>query len=55
MKDRLHITAKDEKNMEIKPLIENCWYSGYYGVKESSLRLTFITETNAFKTLIKFK
>lgn len=55
MKDRLHITAKDEGNIEIKPLIENCWYSGYYGVKESSLRLTFITETNAIKTLIKFK
>jgi hypothetical protein len=55
MKDRLHITAKDEENIEIKPLTENCWYSGYYGVKESSLRLTFKTETNAFKTLIKFK
>ena len=46
------IKSKD-KNGVIEPTIEEKWYSGYYGVKEKSIRLTFATNTNRFNTQIK--
>ena len=55
MKDRLSITCVDKYNKEILPLLEEKWHSSYYGVKESSIRLTFQTNTNKFKTKISYK
>lgn len=52
-KQKVTITAVDENNQEIEPLVEEKWYSGYYGVKESSLRITFVTKTKQFKTTIQ--
>lgn len=52
-KDKLKIEAFDADNLKIEPLIEEKWFSGYYGVKEKSIRLTFATKTNTFNTEIK--
>lgn len=52
-KDKIKINVLDENNQILEPIVEEKWYSGYYGVKESSLRFTFVTETNKFKTTIQ--
>ena len=55
LKEKVNITSVDENNKDIKPKFEEKWYSGYYGIKESSLRITFVTKTNSFKTIINLK
>lgn len=48
----IKIETFDSDNNELEPLIEEKWFSGYYGVKEKSLRLTFATNKEGFKTTI---
>ncbi len=54
LKEKISISSVDENNTILEPYIEKKWYSGYYGVKESSLRLSFASKTNIFKTKITF-
>lgn len=49
--DKLKITAFDQHN-QLMPKDENLWYSGYYGVKTSSLRTSFETTSSKIKTTI---
>ena len=53
--DTIKITTTDENDKILTPLIEEKWYSGYYGLKEKSIRLTFETETKTFNTTIRIK
>lgn len=52
---KLSITSVDINNKKLEPLIEEKWYSSYYGVKEKSIRLSFKTKTNKFITKILYK
>ncbi len=54
MIDKLSITSVDGKNKKLKPIIEKKWHSSYYGVKESSVRLSFKSKTNVFNTRINY-
>ncbi|APG65037.1 hypothetical protein LPB136_06550 [Tenacibaculum todarodis] len=54
-KEKIIITSVDGNNNVLEPKIEEKWYSGYYGVKELSLRLTFTSQTKSFKTKISLK
>ncbi|WP_299883694.1 alginate lyase family protein [uncultured Lacinutrix sp.] len=51
--DTITIDAFDVDNRKLEPLIEEKWFSGYYGVKERSIRFTFATNKNSFRTTIK--
>jgi len=51
--DTITIDTFDSNNQKLEPLVEEKWFSGYYGVKEKSIRLTFATNNNKFKTTIK--
>ena len=51
--NEIHITTKDEKGNLLSPLIEEKWYSSYYGIKEKSIRYTYRTKGNKFLTKIK--
>ncbi len=51
--EKIKIKSFDQNNNEIKPKFEEKWYSGYYGTKEKSIRITFKTNTNNFITKIK--
>ncbi|NQY07573.1 MAG: alginate lyase family protein [Flavobacteriaceae bacterium] len=51
--NKIEITATDKLGNKLSPKIEEKWFSGYYGVKEQSIRLTFATETNEIATQIK--
>ena len=51
----LSITSLDINNKKLEPLIEEKWYSSYYGIKEKSIRLSFKTKTNKFTTKIIYK
>ncbi len=50
--DKVYIETQDKNHKILKPLLEEKWYSGYYGVKERSIRITFATNTNIFNTQI---
>lgn len=50
--DKIKIETFDKNGVFLEPLLEEKWYSGYYGVKEKSIRLTFVTNTNIFNTQI---
>lgn len=52
-KNTITIETFDADNNKLDPLIEEKWFSGYYGVKEKSIRLTFASNKGSFKTLIK--
>ncbi len=52
IKDKIIITCKDSNNNFVSPLLEEKWYSSYYGIKEPSLRMTFKSETNKLNTKI---
>ena len=53
--DNLSITSVDQNNKKLEPIIEEKWYSTYYGVKEKSIRLSFQSNTNMFTTKITYK
>ncbi|EDP96962.1 alginate lyase family protein [Kordia algicida OT-1] len=53
--DAIEIITKDEDGNQIEPLTEEKWFSGYYGVKEKAIRLTFASEKNVFNTTIRIK
>ena len=53
--DAIEISTEDEDGRQIEPLIEEKWFSGYYGVKEKAIRLTFVSEKKVFKTIIRIK
>lgn len=50
--EKIAIETFDNKGNKLEPVIEDKWYSGYYGLKEKSIRLTFRTTTNVLKTKI---
>nr|WP_298994223.1 alginate lyase family protein [uncultured Polaribacter sp.] len=51
--DKIEIVTKDKNDKKITPLIEEKWFSGYYGFKEKSIRLTFATKEKVFNTTIR--
>ncbi|AXG68976.1 heparin-sulfate lyase [Kordia sp. SMS9] len=51
--DKVNISTKDDQGNELKPLVEETWFSGYYGIKEKSLRITFTTERSNMTTSIQ--
>ena len=53
--DAIEIITINEDGKEILPVIEEKWFSGYYGVKEKAIRLTFASEKNVFNTTIRIK
>ncbi|MEM6718260.1 MAG: alginate lyase family protein [Bacteroidota bacterium] len=53
--DAIEINTTDEDDQTLTPIIEEKWFSGYYGVKEKAIRLTFATEKNVFNTTIRIK
>lgn len=53
--EEIEIVTNDEDGERLKPLIEEKWYSGYYGVKEKAIRITFTSEKNMFNTTIRIK
>lgn len=53
--DAIKITTTDKNGEQLEPLIEEKWFSGYYGVKEKSIRLTFTSKYNVFNTSILIK
>ncbi len=53
--EHVSIETKDSTGMLIEPLIEEKWYSGYYGIKEESLRFAFKSKSNSLFTTIKIK
>ena len=55
MIDKLSITSVDKNNKILQPIIEEKWYSSYYGVKEKSMRLSFESNSNMFTTKITYK
>ena len=55
MIDELSITSLDRNNKKLEPILEEKWYSSYYGVKEKSTRLSFESNTNMFTTKIAYK
>jgi hypothetical protein len=52
---KLSITSVDKNNKKLQPIIEEKWYSSYYGVKEKSMRLSFESNSNMFTTKITYK
>jgi hypothetical protein len=54
-KDAVEIITTDKDGNVLQPLIEEKWFSGYYGVKEKAIRLTFASENNVFNTTIRIK
>jgi hypothetical protein len=55
MIDKLSITSLDRNNKKLEPILEEKWYSSYYGVKKKSTRLSFESNTNMFTTKITYK
>lgn len=53
--DAIEITTADKEGNQLKPLKEVKWFSGYYGIKEQGIRLTFVSEKNVFNTTIRIK
>jgi hypothetical protein len=53
--NEIQIVAKDKNGNQLVPVIEEKWYSSYYGVKEKSKRLTFVTSGDLFYTTITIK
>ncbi len=51
--DNVKITTKDDQGNELEPLVEEKWFSSYYGIKEKSLRITFTTKRSSLKTTIE--
>lgn len=55
IENKLNIECTDIFGKKLLPIIEDKFYSGYYGVKELSRRISFITDTNGFITTITLK
>ena len=53
--DSIEITTINEDGKQLLPLVEEKWFSGYYGVKEKSIRFTYSSEKNIFNTTIRIK
>jgi hypothetical protein len=53
--DAIEIITTDEDGKHLEPLIEEKWFSGYYGVKDTAIRLTFASKKNVFNTTIRIK
>lgn len=53
--DAIVISTLDEDGRNIEPVIEEKWFSGYYGIKEKSIRYTFETSGNKLNTKIKIQ
>ena len=49
----IEIRTNDEDGNLLTPSIEEKWFSGYYGVKEKSIRYTFASKKNVFHTTIQ--
>ena len=53
--EAIEIITINEDGKQILPVIEEKWFSGYYGVKEKAIRLTFKSNKNVFNTTIRIK
>ena len=53
--DGAHQITGDRNNKKLEPILEEKWYSSYYGVKKKSTRLSFESNTNMFTTKITYK
>ena len=53
--NKIEIVTTDAQGKKIEPLIEEKWFSGYYGVKEKSIRFTYTTQEDIFNTRIRIK
>lgn len=51
--EAIEISTNDKNGKKLTPIIEEKWFSGYYGFKEKSIRLTFASEENVFNTTIR--
>ncbi|MFK7747162.1 MAG: alginate lyase family protein [Kordia sp.] len=51
--DKVNIITKDDQGNILEPLVEEKWFSGYYGIKEKSLRITFKTNRSSLNTSIE--
>ncbi len=54
-RENITIKTKNERGEFIEPIVEEKWYSGYYGIKEKSLRFAFESTSNVLFTTIKIK
>ena len=50
--DRVKIICRDYSGNQMNPMVEQKWYSGYYGIRERSIRMSFRAKTQGFKTEI---
>lgn len=50
--DKVKIETSDNQGNKLVPNIEDKWYSGYYGMKTNSKRITYTTKLNSFHTTI---
>lgn len=55
LEDKIQIDCESIEGEKLSPIIEKKWFSGYYGYKEESTRMSFMTYGNGFKTIIKVK
>jgi hypothetical protein len=55
MLDRLKIECTDFNGNILEPIFEEKWYSGYYGKKTPSKRISFKTHSTGFKTIISLQ
>ena len=53
--ENLEMTASDINGNSLTPKVDDTWYSGYYGVKKESKRITFATSSEAIVTRITIK
>jgi hypothetical protein len=54
-REKVTITCMDNEGVLLAPIIENKWFSGYYGFKEESVRISFKTTNMGFRTQISIK
>ena len=50
--DHIMISSQNDQGVALIPTVEDSWYSGYYGVKTLSKKITFTSVTQQFNTKI---
>jgi len=53
--ENVKIETKNDNDEIIAPIIEKKWYSGYYGVKKESIRISFKSEPSTLYTTIEIQ
>lgn len=49
--DKIKITCQTESGVELQAVVEDKWYSGYYGIKTKSLRYSFRSKETMITTI----